>query len=94
MLMSPVAVLLGPFVDDAIANIRGSDLEKSQLSVLCVTTAQALEADVVSARPLAHTGSTIEGAVGERGVRKEIPSFDGVEALVILLSTFLLSFVS
>mgnify|MGYP002402832399 CR=1 FL=1 len=47
----PVTMLLGPFVNDAVAQIgKLGSLELTKLGEYCTTTKQEIEADVVSAR--------------------------------------------
>jgi hypothetical protein len=50
-LVFPVTMLLGPFVNDAVADLgKAGSGELSKLGEYCTTTKQEIEADVVSAR--------------------------------------------
>jgi Zn-dependent protease with chaperone function len=56
-LIFPVTMLLGPFVNDAVADLgKAGSGELSKLGEYCTSTKQEIEADVVSARLLAHAG--------------------------------------
>ncbi|KAA1467529.1 hypothetical protein DENSPDRAFT_769340 [Dentipellis sp. KUC8613] len=64
-LLFPVTMLFGPFVNDAVGQM-GSALGKGELSKLgeyCTSVKQEIEADVVSARLLAHAGFDPRNAV-------------------------------
>ncbi|CDO74977.1 hypothetical protein BN946_scf184945.g49 [Trametes cinnabarina] len=53
----PVTMLFGPFINDALAGVTKVGAgEFSQLSEFCTSQKQEVEADVVSARILAHAG--------------------------------------
>ncbi|KAI0264419.1 hypothetical protein BC834DRAFT_826391 [Gloeopeniophorella convolvens] len=56
-LVFPVTMLLGPFVNDAVADLgKAGSGELSKLGEYCTSMKQEIEADVVSARLLAHAG--------------------------------------
>ncbi|KAI9455992.1 hypothetical protein F5148DRAFT_1324483 [Russula earlei] len=56
-LVFPVTMLLGPFVNDAVADLgKAGSGELSKLGEYCTSMKQEVEADVVSARLLAHAG--------------------------------------
>ncbi|KAH9972865.1 hypothetical protein BGW80DRAFT_1437521 [Lactifluus volemus] len=56
-LVFPVTMLLGPFVNDAFADLgKAGSGELSKLGEYCTSMKQEIEADVVSARLLAHAG--------------------------------------
>ncbi|KAI0001423.1 hypothetical protein BJV74DRAFT_876706 [Russula compacta] len=53
----PITMLLGPFVNDAVADLgKAGSGELSKLGEYCTSMKQEVEADVVSARLLAHAG--------------------------------------
>ncbi|KAI0671623.1 peptidase family M48-domain-containing protein [Trametes maxima] len=53
----PVTMLFGPFINDALAGMgKAGAGEFSQLSEYCTSQKQEVEADIVSARILAHAG--------------------------------------
>ncbi|KAI0635815.1 peptidase family M48-domain-containing protein [Trametes polyzona] len=53
----PITMLFGPFINDALAGVgKASAGEFSQLQEYCTSQKQEVEADVVSARILAHAG--------------------------------------
>ncbi|KDR76253.1 hypothetical protein GALMADRAFT_247551 [Galerina marginata CBS 339.88] len=57
VLIFPITMLFGPFVNDAVAGLgKVGSGELLKLSVYCNSTKQEIEADVVSARLLAHAG--------------------------------------
>ncbi|KAF8273231.1 hypothetical protein EI94DRAFT_1776422 [Lactarius quietus] len=63
-LMFPITMLLGPFVNDAVADLgKAGSGELSKLGDYCTTMKQEVEADVVSARLLAHAGFDPRSAV-------------------------------
>ncbi|KAJ6531815.1 hypothetical protein B0H19DRAFT_1188706 [Mycena capillaripes] len=87
VIIFPVTMLFGPFVNDAVAQlgkVGSGELEK--VGEYCTSVKQEIEADVVSARLLAHAGYDARKAVtfwenrsnspGEcsSAERKEIPS--------------------
>ncbi|KAI0064769.1 hypothetical protein BV25DRAFT_1898392 [Artomyces pyxidatus] len=56
-LLFPVTMFFGPFVNDAVGNLgRAGSTELSKLGEYCTSMHQEIEADVVSARLLAHAG--------------------------------------
>ncbi|KAI9439969.1 hypothetical protein H4582DRAFT_1944190, partial [Lactarius indigo] len=63
-LVFPITMLLGPFVNDAFADLgKAGSWELSKLGDYCTTMKQEIEADVVSARLLAHAGFDPRSAV-------------------------------
>ncbi|KAF8968155.1 hypothetical protein BDZ97DRAFT_1655502 [Flammula alnicola] len=57
VLIFPVTMLFGPFVNDAVAQLgKVGSGELLKISEACSSTKQEIEADVVSARLLAHAG--------------------------------------
>ncbi|KAI0784254.1 peptidase family M48-domain-containing protein [Abortiporus biennis] len=53
----PVTMLFGPFINDALAGIgKASTGEFTQVAEYCTSQHQEIEADIVSARLLAHAG--------------------------------------
>ncbi|KAI9461624.1 hypothetical protein BJY52DRAFT_188621 [Lactarius psammicola] len=63
-LVFPVTMLLGPFVNDAVADLgKVGSWELSKLGDYCTSMKQEIEADVVSARLLAHAGFDPRSAV-------------------------------
>lgn len=53
----PITMLFGPFVNDAFADLgEAGSGELSKLGEYCTSTKQEIEADIVSARLLAHAG--------------------------------------
>ncbi|KDQ59228.1 hypothetical protein JAAARDRAFT_154529 [Jaapia argillacea MUCL 33604] len=71
-LLFPVTMLFGPFVNDAVANlgkVGSGDLVK--LGEYCTSMKQEIEADVVSARLLAHAGFDARRAVDFWETRQE-----------------------
>ncbi|KAH9063848.1 hypothetical protein EDB87DRAFT_1600719 [Lactarius vividus] len=63
-LVFPITMLLGPFVNDAFADLgKAGSLELSRLGDYCTSMKQEIEADVVSARLLAHAGFDPRSAV-------------------------------
>jgi len=64
VLIFPLTMLFGPFVNDAVAQLgKAGSLELAKISELCTSTKQEIEADVVSARLLAHAGFDAREAV-------------------------------
>ncbi|KAH9935259.1 peptidase family M48-domain-containing protein [Amylocystis lapponica] len=56
-LLFPVTMLFGPFINDALASVgKVSTGEITRISEYCTSQKQEVEADVVSARLLAHAG--------------------------------------
>ncbi|EIW57450.1 uncharacterized protein TRAVEDRAFT_37917 [Trametes versicolor FP-101664 SS1] len=70
----PVTMLFGPFINDALAGVgKASAGEFSQLSEYCTSQKQEIEADVVSARILAHAGFDPREAARFWEARHETP---------------------
>ncbi|KAF8917455.1 hypothetical protein CPB85DRAFT_1374243 [Mucidula mucida] len=64
VLMFPVTMLFGPFVNDALAQLgRVGSGELVKVGDYCTSVSQEIEADVVSARLLAHAGYDAREAV-------------------------------
>jgi len=64
MLIFPITMLLGPFVNDAVAQLgKVGSGELTKLGLHCTSWKQEIEADVVSARLLAHAGFDAREAV-------------------------------
>jgi Zn-dependent protease with chaperone function len=63
-LLFPVTMLFGPFVNDAVAQLgKVGSGELSKIGEYCTSMHQEIEADVVSARILAHAGFDARQAV-------------------------------
>ncbi|KAG1770937.1 peptidase family M48-domain-containing protein [Suillus occidentalis] len=63
-LLFPVTMLFGPFVNDAVAQLgKVGSGELSKIGEYCTSVNQEIEADVVSARILAHAGFDARQAV-------------------------------
>ncbi|KAH9917032.1 peptidase family M48-domain-containing protein [Fomitopsis serialis] len=55
--MFPFTMLFGPFINDAISGVwKTSSVEFAKFSGICTSHEQEIEADIVSARLLAHAG--------------------------------------
>ncbi|KAF8149908.1 hypothetical protein B0H34DRAFT_667077 [Crassisporium funariophilum] len=64
VLIFPITMFFGPFVNDAVAQIgKVGSGELTKLSEYCTSAKQEIEADVVSARLLAHAGFDARDAV-------------------------------
>uniref|UniRef100_A0A8H7Y290 Peptidase M48 domain-containing protein n=1 Tax=Psilocybe cubensis TaxID=181762 RepID=A0A8H7Y290_PSICU len=64
VLIFPITMLFGPFVNDAVAQIgKVGSGELLKISEYCSSTHQEIEADVVSARLLAHAGFDARDAI-------------------------------
>ncbi|KAF9476709.1 hypothetical protein BDN70DRAFT_862910 [Pholiota conissans] len=64
VLIFPVTMMFGPFVNDAVAQLgKVGSGELLKLSEACSSTNQEIEADVVSARLLAHAGFDARDAI-------------------------------
>lgn len=64
VLIFPVTMLFGPFVNDAVAQLgQVSSSELTKIGEACTTYKQEIEADVVSARLLAYAGYDARDAV-------------------------------
>ncbi|KAF8806968.1 hypothetical protein BYT27DRAFT_6614786 [Phlegmacium glaucopus] len=64
VIIFPITMLFGPFVNDAVAQLgKVGSLELAKVSEHCTSTKQEIEADVVSARLLAHAGFDARDAV-------------------------------
>ncbi|TFY62089.1 hypothetical protein EVJ58_g4084 [Rhodofomes roseus] len=62
--MFPFTMLFGPFINDAISGVwKTSSVEFAKLSGICTSHEQEIEADIVSARLLAHAGFDPQHAV-------------------------------
>ncbi|KAI0078822.1 hypothetical protein K474DRAFT_1660004 [Panus rudis PR-1116 ss-1] len=71
-LLFPVTMLFGPFLNDALASMgKVGSGEFSQIAEYCTSQAQEIEADIVSARLLAHAGFDPRHAVKFWEDRKE-----------------------
>ncbi|KAF9450897.1 hypothetical protein P691DRAFT_809246 [Macrolepiota fuliginosa MF-IS2] len=86
----PITMLFGPFVNDAVAQLgKVGSGELSKLGVYCTSVKQETEADVVSARLLAHAGFDARDAVKFWENRDEesdcsssrTPRLDGMDGL-------------
>ncbi|KAJ8582878.1 hypothetical protein M405DRAFT_846186, partial [Rhizopogon salebrosus TDB-379] len=63
-LLFPITMLFGPFVNDAVAQLgRVGSGELTKIGEYCTSVHQEIEADVVSARILAHAGFDARQAV-------------------------------
>ncbi|KAI6025072.1 hypothetical protein PISMIDRAFT_555475 [Pisolithus microcarpus 441] len=63
-LLFPITMLFGPFVNDAVAQLgKAGSGELSKLGEYCTSVSQEIEADIVSARLLAHAGFDARQAV-------------------------------
>ncbi|KAI6039872.1 hypothetical protein EDC04DRAFT_2682074 [Pisolithus marmoratus] len=63
-LLFPITMLFGPFVNDAVAQLgKAGSGELTKLGEYCTSVSQEIEADVVSARLLAHAGFDARRAV-------------------------------
>ncbi|KAH9850262.1 peptidase family M48-domain-containing protein [Lenzites betulinus] len=70
----PVTMLFGPFINDALAGVgKVGAGEFSQLSEYCTSQKQEVEADVVSARILAHAGFDPRDAARFWEARRDSP---------------------
>lgn len=64
MLIFPITMIFGPFVNDAVAQLgKVGSGELTKLGLHCTSWKQEIEADVVSARLLAHAGFDAREAV-------------------------------
>lgn len=64
MLIFPITMLLGPFFNDAVAQLgKVGSGELTKIGLHCTSWKQEIEADVVSARLLAHAGFDAREAV-------------------------------
>ncbi|KAJ7170705.1 hypothetical protein C8R43DRAFT_1059309 [Mycena crocata] len=64
VIIFPVTMLFGPFVNDAVAQLgKLGSLELEKVGEYCTSVKQEIEADVVSARLLAHAGYDARKAV-------------------------------
>ncbi|PFH53000.1 hypothetical protein AMATHDRAFT_138652 [Amanita thiersii Skay4041] len=64
VLIFPITMLFGPFVNDAVAQMgKVGSGELTKMGEYCTSTKQEIEADVVSARLLAHAGFDAREAV-------------------------------
>ncbi|KAG6908687.1 hypothetical protein DXG01_003701 [Tephrocybe rancida] len=72
VVLFPLTMLFGPFVNDAVAQLgKVSSGELVKVGELCTSVHQEIEADVVSARLLAHAGFDAREAVTFWEVRSE-----------------------
>ncbi|KAG6842346.1 hypothetical protein C0991_010636 [Blastosporella zonata] len=72
VVLFPLTMLFGPFVNDAVAQIgKVGSGELVKVGELCTSVHQEIEADVVSARLLAHAGFDARDAVKFWQVRSE-----------------------
>jgi Zn-dependent protease with chaperone function len=72
VLLFPVTMIFGPFVNDALANVgKASTRDFTRMHETCTSTYQEIEADVVSMRLLAYAGFDARAAVRfwERRIR-------------------------
>ncbi|KAI0833334.1 peptidase family M48-domain-containing protein [Trametes gibbosa] len=70
----PITMLFGPFINDALAGVgKVGAGEFSQLSEYCTSQKQEVEADVVSARILAHAGFDPRDAARFWEARQDTP---------------------
>ncbi|KZT00805.1 uncharacterized protein LAESUDRAFT_731958 [Laetiporus sulphureus 93-53] len=73
-LLFPVTMLFGPFINDALARVgKASESEIIRLTEYCTSQRQEVEADIVSARLLAHAGFDPRDAVHFWEGRQETP---------------------
>ncbi|KAF8627021.1 hypothetical protein AX15_004602 [Amanita polypyramis BW_CC] len=64
VLIFPITMMFGPFVNDAVAQLgKVGSVELSKFGEYCTSWKQEIEADVVSARLLAHAGFDARAAV-------------------------------
>ena len=64
MLIFPITMIFGPFVNDAVAQLgKVGSGELTKLGLHCTSWKQEIEADVVSARLLAHAGFDAREAI-------------------------------
>ena len=72
--MFPVTMLFGPFFNDAIAQMgKVGSGHLTELGEYCTSVKQEIEADVVSARLLAHAGFDARKAVAFWESREDAP---------------------
>jgi len=87
MLIFPITMILGPFVNDAVAQLgKVGSGELTKLGENCTSWKQEIEADVVSARLLAHAGFDAREAVRFWEDRSQVecsPQRDGQGRLVL-----------
>ncbi|KAF9223364.1 hypothetical protein BS17DRAFT_817666 [Gyrodon lividus] len=75
-LLFPVTMLFGPFVNDAVGQLgKVGSGELSKLGEYCTSVSQEIEADVVSARLLAHAGFDARRAVTFWESRQDAPKY-------------------
>ncbi|KAH7911675.1 hypothetical protein BJ138DRAFT_1006101 [Hygrophoropsis aurantiaca] len=73
-LLFPVTMIFGPFVNDAVAQLgKVGSGELSKVGEYCTSMSQEIEADVVSARLLAHSGFDARQAVSFWESRQNTP---------------------
>ncbi|KIJ62885.1 hypothetical protein HYDPIDRAFT_176308 [Hydnomerulius pinastri MD-312] len=73
-LLFPVTMLFGPFVNDAVAQLgKVGSGELSKVGEYCTSMSQEIEADIVSARLLAHAGFDAREAVAFWESRQNAP---------------------
>ncbi|KIJ14456.1 hypothetical protein PAXINDRAFT_156119 [Paxillus involutus ATCC 200175] len=73
-LLFPITMLFGPFVNDAVAQLgKVGSGELIKLGEYCTSVSQEIEADVVSARLLAHAGFDARSAVAFWESRQNAP---------------------
>ncbi|KAH9917033.1 peptidase family M48-domain-containing protein [Fomitopsis serialis] len=73
-LLFPVTMLFGPFINDALASVgKASSGEISRITEYCTSQSQEVEADIVSARLLAHAGFDPRHAIHFWEGRNETP---------------------
>ncbi|CCM02219.1 uncharacterized protein FIBRA_04299 [Fibroporia radiculosa] len=73
-LLFPFTMLFGPFINDALAGVgKASSGEFAKLTEYCTSQAQEIEADIVSARLLAHAGFDPHHALQFWEGRQETP---------------------
>ncbi|KIY48509.1 hypothetical protein FISHEDRAFT_42993 [Fistulina hepatica ATCC 64428] len=80
VLVFPVTMLFGPFVNDAVAQLgRVGSLELTKIGESCTTYHQEIEADQVSVRILAHAGYDARDAVTywEQRILSDRPVVEG-----------------
>ncbi|KAG2369075.1 hypothetical protein BDR07DRAFT_1348546 [Suillus spraguei] len=73
-LLFPVTMLFGPFVNDAVAQLgKVGSGELTKMGEYCTSVHQEIEADVVSARILAHAGFDARQAVAFWEHKQNVP---------------------
>jgi hypothetical protein len=84
-LVFPVTMLLGPFVNDAVADLgKAGSGELSKLGEYCTSMKQEIEADVVSARSVSHFFVPLSHLLASHCQKKTIIEYSLLTTLCIL----------